>query len=69
MGGIFSLYIKDQASEEFINCYKILADMSYEGYLFIAGNSGRTINNFHYIKSIKTSNPEKQVDEDTYNQE
>jgi hypothetical protein len=69
MNGVFSLSTKTDSYSEYTLCFKIVADMNYEKYFFIAANSGKSINNYHYIKSVAASNLDKQVDSDEFYKE
>lgn len=41
---------------QYEECFKMQADLSYEKFLFVSALSGKAINNYHYVTSIKASN-------------
>ena len=50
-----ALAIKDKKSDkDFVTCFTMQqTDISYEGYFFLSAYSGKAINNYHYVHSIK----------------
>jgi hypothetical protein len=44
---------RDRNNDNFEDCFKFEVDLDYEGYFFLAANSGKALNNYHYINDIK----------------
>jgi len=55
--GLVIVSIKDVGKGgQYEECFKLQADLSYEKLLFVSALSGKAINNYHYVTSIKASN-------------
>lgn len=47
--------MRDKKETAYEECFSIKVDLSYEGFFFIGANSGKALNNYHYINAIRTS--------------
>lgn len=53
--GVLTVWLNDKDDVKgYEECFKVQADLDYEGFFVIAANSGKALNNYHYINSIKT---------------
>ncbi len=48
--------IQSAEDKKYEECFKLQADLSYEKFFFLSALSGKAINNFHFLKSIRSAN-------------
>lgn len=54
--GLVIVSIKSSEDKGYEECFKLQADLSYEKFFFVSALSGKTINNYHYLTSIRVAN-------------
>ena len=52
--GQLTVQTKTPGDPDYKDCFSAKWDLNYEAFFFVAANSGRSVNSYHYVNSIQT---------------
>eukprot|EP00347_Sterkiella_histriomuscorum_P007835 403347383 len=68
--GIVEVQVKNKLLDsDFEECFKVQADLTQEKYFFVSANSGKAINNYHFINKIEVTDLDQTIERSQYEEQ